>query len=70
MFETVFQAVILANILTACVIYGAWRIIRNENDWRGIAWAVVPALIGAFLAYQPPTEAGHSGSATAALAAE
>lgn len=53
MFTDVFQAVVLANMLTAAVIYGARRIIYDERDIRGILWAVVPLLLIAGLAYQP-----------------
>ena len=53
MFTDVFQAVILANALSFAVIYGMWRIVKNERDIKGILWAVIPALIVALLAYRP-----------------
>ena len=53
MFTEVFQAVLIANVLTFAVVYGMWRIVKNERDIKGILWAVVPALIAALLAYRP-----------------
>lgn len=53
MFTEVFQAVILANMLTLAVAYGMRRIIHDEWDLRGVLWAVVPLLAIAALAYRP-----------------
>jgi len=47
----VFQMIMIANLLTACIIYGFYRIIKDEWDWRGILWLVIPALIAALLSY-------------------
>jgi hypothetical protein len=51
MFDSVFSAVIVANLLTACAIYGMWRITKNEWDFKGMLWIIIPGLLIAFLAY-------------------
>lgn len=47
----VFQMIMIANLLTACIIYGFWRIIKDEWDWRGILWLLVPLLIVGLLSF-------------------
>lgn len=47
----IFQMVLLANVLTACFIYGMWRIVKNEWDIRGMLWVLVPCAIAALLSW-------------------
>jgi Zn-dependent protease with chaperone function len=42
---------LVANAITAAVIYGFWRIKRDENDMRGVLWLLIPCLIVAAVGF-------------------
>lgn len=35
-------AVFWANALTVAIVYGAWRVKRNERDLGGLLWLLLP----------------------------
>jgi cation transport ATPase len=43
--------VLFANALTVAVIYGIWRIKRDENDWRAQVFFLIPLSIIGLVAY-------------------
>lgn len=49
---------ITANILTIWVIYGFWRIKKDENDLTGILVLLAPLIIIGLIAYSLTPEMG------------
>jgi len=50
----IFQIIAIANLLTVCIIYGCWRIVKNEWDWRGMLWLLIPMVVAGLLSYPFP----------------
>ena len=67
MFE-IMASVLWANALTAAVIYGFWRVKRDENDMRSLLWALIPCLLVAGVGYGSMWER-QQGRAAAAQSA-
>ena len=50
-FVETFNTVLLANALTIAIIYGFWRVKRDENSIPAMLWLIVPCLIVAGIGF-------------------